>query len=302
MNGNSKATSGVVNLHKPSGMTSRQAVDCVKRLLRPAKTGHAGTLDPLASGVLVVCVGAATRLVAYVQAMPKRYRGTFLLGRESDTEDIEGEVRLVSNGCQPTEAEIRAAAARFVGEIEQRPPAYSALKVSGRRAYELARAGKPVELAPRPIVVHRIDVVRYTFPELVLDVECGSGTYLRSLGRDIAEAVGTAAVMSSLVRTAIGGFRLEDARLPDQLTCEAPDEWLRPPLSAVQQLAKVTLTDQEIGRVRRGLAIPDPRSSIGVEAIEREEIAAVDDCNSLVAILVGQRDRTLRPVLNLANR
>jgi tRNA pseudouridine55 synthase len=300
MHGNSKATSGVVNLHKPRGLTSRQAVDCVKRLVRPAKTGHAGTLDPLASGVLVVCVGAATRLIAYVQAMPKRYVGTFLLGRESDTEDIEGEVRLIHDARQPTEAEIREAAARFVGEIEQRPPAYSALKVSGRRGYELARAGMPVEFAPRPIVIHRIDVVRYAFPELVLDVECGSGTYIRSLGRGIAEAAGTTAVMSGLVRTAVGCFRLEEAILPEQLTPDTLADWLHPPLAAVERLAKVMLTEQEAERVRHGLAIRPARAS--EEMIDCQQVAAVDDRGNLVAILAGQRDGTLRPVRNFSNR
>jgi tRNA pseudouridine55 synthase len=301
MNGISKATSGIVNLHKPPSMTSRQAVDCLKHMLKPAKVGHAGTLDPLASGVLVVCVGAATRLIAYVQAMPKSYVGTFLFGRESDTEDIEGEVRVVAGARRPSEGEVRAAAARFVGRIEQRPPAYSALKVAGRRAYELARAGKPVELAPRPIVVHRIDVVRYEFPELVLDVECGSGTYIRSLGRDVAQAAGTTAVMSALVRTRVGCFTLEDARLPDELDPRALAEWLRPPLSALEQFAKVTLTRQEIERVGHGLAIPDTRASQGRETSTGEEVAAVDDGNNLVAILVG-RDGTLRPVHNFSNR
>lgn len=282
-------------------MTSRRAVDCVKRLVRPAKVGHAGTLDPLASGVLVVCVGAATRLIAYVQAMPKRYIGTFLLGRESDTEDIEGEVRVVAGARQPSEEELRAAAASFVGRIEQRPPVYSALKVAGRRAYELARSGQPVELVPRPVVIHRIDVVRYEFPELVLDVECGSGTYLRSLGRDLAAAVGTTAVMSALVRTRVGSFTLEDARLPDELAPTALAEWLRPPLDALGQLARVAVTEPEIERLRHGLAIADRSGSQREEAVG-EEVAAVDDRNNLVAILVRKGDSTLRPVRNFSNR
>ena len=302
MNSVSTATSGVVNLHKPPGITSRQAIDCLKRVLKPAKVGHAGTLDPLASGVLVACVGAATRLIAYVQAMPKRYVGTFLLGRISDTEDIEGEVRIIAGARRPSEAELRAAATKFVGQIEQRPPAYSALKVGGRRAYELARAGKPVELTPRPVLIQRIDVVRYDFPELVLDVECGSGTYIRSLGRDLAEAVGTTAVMSALVRTSVGCFRLEDARSADGLALDTLADWLRPPLSVLHQLATVTLTLQEIGRVRHGLAIRDTRASKRTEALEGEEVAAVDDGNNLIAILVGQRDGTLRPVRNFSNR
>ncbi|HQU45047.1 MAG: tRNA pseudouridine(55) synthase TruB [Planctomycetia bacterium 21-64-5] len=284
---------GIVNLHKPPGMTSREAVDCVKRLVRPAKTGHAGTLDPLATGVLVVCVGPATRLIEYVQAMPKRYRAVFLLGRESDTEDIEGQVRSIADARQPTEAEIRAAAARLVGVIEQRPPAYSALKVQGRRAYDLARAGKAVVLAPRPVVVHRLEVVAYDYPELRLDIECGSGTYVRSLGRDLAQSVGTAAVMSELVRTAIGCFTLADAKLPEQLLRDQPADWLQSPLRALSALPRIILSAGQIERLGHGQTIHGQTPSEG-------EMAAVDEHEELVAIVSAQSDGTLRPVQNFA--
>lgn len=285
---------GLVNLHKPCGLTSRQAVDRVKRLVWPAKAGHAGTLDPLASGVLVVAVGPATRLIEYVQAMPKRYVGAFLLGRESNTEDIEGEVRLLAEAPRPAEDEVRAAAARFVGQIQQRPPAFSALKLQGRRAYDLARAGQPVSLAARPVMVHSLDVVRYSYPELVLEIECGSGTYIRSLGRDLAESLGTASVMSALVRTAIGCFQLEDARSPEQLGREDISEWLESPLRALPTLPKVTLPASDVVRVCRGQSIH--------RAIDlgKTEVAAVDDQNELVAILVAQPGGALRPVRNFA--
>ena len=283
---------GIVNLNKPRGLTSRQAVDCVKRAVRPAKTGHAGTLDPLADGVLIVCVGSATRLIEYVQAMPKRYVGTFLLGRTSDTEDIEGDVHLVVDARQPTATELRAAAAKFVGVIEQRPPAFSALKVQGRRAYELARAGMSVELAPRPVEIHRLEVLSYDYPELVLEVECGSGTYIRSLGRDLAESVGTCAVMSALTRTAIGCFQIADAWTPEKLTRPAISKWLQPPTRALDALSKLTLSADDIKRVRHGLAIDRPG------AAQTGEIAALDDQNNLVAILVRRSDGRLGPVRN----
>src|SRR5690606_6420881 len=138
---------GLLNINKPVGQTSRWVVDRVQRLVRPAKAGHAGTLDPLASGVLVVCVGQATRLIDHVQQMPKRYRAEFLLGRTSDTEDTQGEVVELVDPPIPTHDAIIAAASQFVGEIMQRPPAYSALKVDGKRAYALARKGQAVELA-----------------------------------------------------------------------------------------------------------------------------------------------------------
>ena len=139
-----------MNLKKSGGVTSRDVVNVVQRLVRPLKAGHAGTLDPLATGVLVICVGAGTRLIEYVQRMPKTYVGTFLLGRESDTEDVEGQVVELADPPRPTLDQITDAAAKLTGEIIQRPPAYSALKVAGRRAYELARKGKPVELKSAP--------------------------------------------------------------------------------------------------------------------------------------------------------
>lgn len=283
---------GLLNVHKPPGMTSREAVDYVKRLVHPVKTGHAGTLDPLASGVLIVCVGSATRLIEYVQAMPKRYVATFLLGRTSDTEDIEGDVRLISDARQPTDTQLRAAAAKMIGVIQQRPPAYSALKVQGRRAYDLARAGKPVDLAPRPIEIQSIDIVSYDYPELVLDIECGSGTYIRSLGRDLAEAVGTSAVMSALVRTAIGGFKVDDAMMPERLTRETMAAWLHPPVAAVDLLDKLTLSRGEIERLHQGLTIARARD------ITTAEIAAIDERGNLVAIVVCGTGDTLRPVRN----
>ena len=140
---------GFVIAKKPPGITSRRVVDQVLRLVRPAKVGHAGTLDPLATGVLVIAIGQATRLVEYVHEWPKHYRGTFLLGRTSPTEDVDGQVTLLPNAPQPTLEQVQAAAAELVGESLQRPPAFSALKVDGQRAYKLARAGEAVDLVPR---------------------------------------------------------------------------------------------------------------------------------------------------------
>src|ERR1051325_1327760 len=169
---------GLLNINKPSGITSRRVVDRVARLVKPHKAGHAGTLDPLASGVLVVCVGQATRLIEYVQRMPKRYRATFLLGRSSPTEDIEGDVSELPGAPQPSLDQIEQAARGMLGQLAQRPPAFSAVKVDGRRSYDLARAGRAVELAPRTIEVHAIALVGYSYPQLELDIRCGSGTYV----------------------------------------------------------------------------------------------------------------------------
>jgi tRNA pseudouridine55 synthase len=274
------SASGILNVNKPAGITSRDAVDMVLRLARPAKVGHAGTLDPLATGVLLVCVGSATRLIEYVQRMPKSYTGTFLLGRSSATEDIDGPVTLLVDPPIPSRAQIEDAAGRFVGSLLQRPPVFSALKIAGQRAYDLARRGKTVELTPRPIEVHRLKVVRYDYPELVLEIACGSGTYVRSLGRDLAASLGTAAVMSSLARTAIGPWLIEAAVDPRLLTASDWRSRLEPLRQAVSSLPHCELSTEEISRIRKGLFL-----SLAVPA-EADEVAAIDPRGELVAILV----------------
>jgi tRNA pseudouridine55 synthase len=274
---------GLLNLNKPVGDTSRRAVNIVQHLAYPAKVGHAGTLDPLATGVLIVGVGGATRFIEYVQRMPKSYVGTFLLGRQSITEDIEGEVTELPDAPVPSHEQIVAVARRFVGRIEQRPPAFSALKVAGRRAYDLARRGQAVALQPRPIDIHKIEIKAYAYPELVLEVECGSGTYIRSLGRDLAESLGTMAVMSALVRTSIGGQRIEDAVDPCDLT---PDNWrgyLQPPLRAVECLAPIQLSAEEAIRIRHGLTMD--RDATFADSSAAEEFAAIDPDGQFVGIL-----------------
>jgi tRNA pseudouridine55 synthase len=286
---------GLLNLNKPGGMTSRDAVDVVQRLLpRRTKIGHAGTLDPLASGVLVLCVGAATRLIGHVQRMPKRYTGAFLLGRRSPTEDVEGDVTELEDPPVPTPEAFAAAARALVGVIQQRPPAYSALKVQGRRAYDVARRGGDVDLKPRPVTVYRLDVRRYEYPEVTLDVECGAGTYIRSLGRDLAESLGTAAVMSGLVRTAIGEFSIDRAVGPEQLDRATLAEHLLPAILAVPTLPRVVLSAEEMTEIGHGRNIrPRP------ELPEAPEYAALDPAGRLTAILVP-RSTGLGPLHNLS--
>jgi tRNA pseudouridine55 synthase len=237
---------GLLNINKPHDVTSRDVVNHVQQLVRPAKAGHAGTLDPLATGVLVVCVGSATRLIEYVQEQPKTYFAKFLLGRESETEDIESPSVELVGSPQPSRSEVDAVLPQFLGQILQRPPIYSALKVQGKRAYALARRGQAVELAPRPIVIHRLIVRDYEYPRLSLEVECGSGTYIRSLGRDIAVALGTGAVMSELERTAIGRFKVTDASQLTELTSDTIAGLLQPPLCAVEHYPQLKLQPAEI--------------------------------------------------------
>jgi len=227
---------GILNINKPAGLTSRRVVDRVAGLVQPEKAGHAGTLDPLATGVLVLCVGRATRLISYVQERRKEYRATFLLGRRSNTDDVTGDLVDVPMDAPVTRAQIEELLPRFTGDIEQVPPQFSAVHVNGRRAYKLARKGQSVEIAPRTVTVDRCRLTGFAETEFELDVECGSGTYIRSIGRDIGELLGCGAVMSELVRTRIGVYPLETAVELDALTPESLAEALLPPLTAVEHL------------------------------------------------------------------
>lgn len=283
---------GLLNVDKPSGMTSRRVVDRIARLAKPAKVGHAGTLDPLASGVLVLGIGPATRLVEYVQETPKQYRATFLLGRSSPTEDIDGEVTELPSAVPPTREQLEQAAQALTGQIEQRPPAYSALKVAGRRAYDLARAGQEVDLAPRPVRIDRFRIESYAYPELKVDVQCSGGTYIRSLGRDLAERCGTAAVMSALVRTAVGRFTLDEAVALETPTRENLAELLLPPELAVEGLMpRWTVAPAEADRLARG-------QTIEARSADEERVAAFNAERRLLAILQRTPEGAYRAAKN----
>jgi tRNA pseudouridine55 synthase len=298
---NDMAFNGIVNVNKPPGWTSRDVVNRIDRLCRPAKAGHAGTLDPLATGVLVICVGQATRLIEYVQRMRKRYRATFLLGRSSETDDTEGDVTVVADAAMASRMEIDSVLQRFIGLISQRPPAHSAIKVQGRRAYQLARQGAAVELAPRVVEIHSLQVLRYDYPTLDLDIECGSGTYVRALGRDLAAELGTAAVMSALERTAVGAFRVEDAVALDELSAETVAKHLQPPTAAVTELLKVVLDAAQLHEIRHGRPIAIPTSDLGGSpGATSPEWAAVSAAGELAAILREKRPGELWPHRNFA--
>jgi tRNA pseudouridine55 synthase len=288
---------GLLNLNKPVGTSSAGVLGRIKRLVRPAKIGHAGTLDPIASGVLVACVGPATRLVDYIQQMPKSYLATFLLGRSSESDDIERPAIVLPDPPIPTREAIELAAAAFVGRIAQRPPAFSALKIAGRPAYQLARRGREVNLPPRPVTIHRLIVSDYNYPSLVLEIECGSGTYVRALGRDLAESLGTAAVMSALVRTGIGPFRIEDACDPTDLTAETLPRHLLSSRLAVPGLPTVQLSDAEIQLAINGLVVPSASPEVAGGSPD-QEFAGIDSAGTLISILRRRPDGALTPALN----
>jgi tRNA pseudouridine55 synthase len=269
--------SGVIPVAKPAGVTSRRVVDVVARALGTRSVGHAGTLDPLATGVVVVCVGHATKLVDYVHELPKHYAGSFLLGRSSPSDDLETSVEMESAPVQPSRAEIEAALPAFRGAILQRPCDYSAVHVGGQRAYQIARKGRPIELEAKPVRIARLEITGYEWPRLGLAIECSSGTFVRALGRDLAAALGTRAVMESLVRTAVGPFTLARSLALDDVTPESARVALLPPGAAVPHLPSRTLDAAMLAGAIRGDLLDLDHSA--------EAIAAFDTASDLVGIL-----------------
>lgn len=272
---------GLLNINKPSGMSSRRVVDVVARLADTKRVGHAGTLDPLASGVLVVCVGWATRLVTFVQERPKKYSARFLLGRRSNTDDVTGDVVATEGALAPPSALIEELLQSFVGTIQQVPPQFSAVHVDGVRAHKAARQGKTLAIEPRPVEIHRVTLVGYAYPELDVDIECGSGTYVRSIGRDLGNALGCGAVMSALVRRAVGEFTLDTAQTPEALNLGKITDFLLPPLCAVAHLPRYVCPPAERDELARGrpLACTAPANwAIGLP------VTIVDSDENLLAL------------------
>ncbi len=217
---------GILVVDKPRGMTSHDVVARIRRLLRERRVGHGGTLDPAAEGVLPVAVGAATRLIQQVQESRKRYLAHIVLGIETDTADIEGRIIAVSRVDAPDRAAVDAALARFLGTLVQVPPVYSAVKVGGEALHRRARRGEEVEVPARTVTIHQINLMAYRFPDLVVDVDCGSGTYIRSLARDLGRALGTSAYLHYLLRVSTGPFDLAQAWTLDALEAGLrPESW-----------------------------------------------------------------------------
>lgn len=276
---------GFLSVDKPFGITSHDVVARVRRISKIRRIGHAGTLDPAATGVLVLALGPTTRLIEYVQDdTRKTYRAVVRLGTATDTDDAAGTVVAHADIPPFDDQSMRSLLAQFVGTIEQVPPAYSALHVDGKRAYELARQGTAPELPARPVTVYAITLVMTTTDTITLDVVCGKGTYIRSLARDIGRALGTVAHLQSLVRTAVGAFTLEQSIALDALTAELLPTLLLPNRIALADWPTVILDTAGEARVRNGLRIP-ANYPIGTR------IALVGDDGELLATAV-QRDTT----------
>ena len=276
------AISGVIVIDKPIGLTSHDVVQVVRRGTRIRRAGHTGTLDPRASGVLVVLVGPAVRLSEYVSASDKRYQAVIQLGATTDTYDSEGVVTKTASVEDITEELFEETLQQFIGEIEQVPPPYSAVKVKGKKAYEMAREGEEVELQPRRINVYSIELLEWAPPEAVIDVYCSSGTYVRSLAHELGEKLGCGAHLIGLRRTKSGRFTLRDATPLNKLRQSFDDgswyQYLIPAAEALSDWPSLELPHELIENVRHGHRIPAEQGS-------PKQIRAISEQGELVALL-----------------
>lgn len=263
---------GWLVVDKPVGPTSAAVVGRLKRALREAgrgrvRIGHGGTLDPLASGVLPIAIGEATKLAGHLLHGSKAYRFTIRFGAATETDDAEGAI-VAASPVRPSAAEVAAVLPRFAGPISQRPPAYSALKVEGRRAHARARAGEMVTLAERPVAIHALSLVAADGETATLDVRCSRGTYVRSLARDIAEALGTLGHVAALRRTAAGPFA-EDQALPLDTAVELvhgplPEQALLPLAAGLDDIPVMAVTPADAAHLKAGRRIADPAAKPGL--------------------------------------
>ena len=252
------AAFGFLNLDKPAGLTSHDVVARIRRGLAIKKVGHTGTLDPLATGVLVICLGGATRLSEYVMHGTKVYRARIHLGISTTTYDAEGEVMAERDASAITLDAIESALESFQGEIEQVPPMYSAIKQGGRKLYDLARAGEVVERQARSVTIDSLRVLSWTSPELIVEVTCSAGTYIRSLAQDLGEALGTGGHLAGLVRLRSGNFTLEEALDLEALLVD--DDWQRcliPPRVALAPMPELKVDSAAAEDLRHGRSVED---------------------------------------------
>ncbi|HEX9013139.1 MAG TPA: tRNA pseudouridine(55) synthase TruB [Anaerolineaceae bacterium] len=260
------AISGVLVVDKPIGLTSHDVVQIVRKGTNIRRAGHTGTLDPRASGVLVILIGPAVRLSEYVSASDKRYQAIVRLGASTDTYDADGRITK-SAPVNVTEEQFEEALQQFIGEIEQVPPPYSAVKVKGRKAYEMAREGEEVDLQPRKINVYNLELLEWAPPEAVIDVYCSSGTYVRSLAHDLGNALGCGAHLVGLRRTKSGRFTLRDAvplrRLRDAFEAGNWYQYLIPAADALADWPAVELGIDQVEAIRHGHRVPADAGSTG---------------------------------------
>src|SRR5512146_1633361 len=285
------AISGVLVVDKPVGLTSHDVVQVVRKGTNIRRAGQTGTLDPRASGVLVILIGPAVRLSEYVSASDKRYQAVLRLGASTDTYDADGRIISTSPVDKITEEQFEDSLQSFVGEIEQVPPPYSAVKIKGRKAYEMAREGEEIDLAPRRIKVYSLELLEWAPPEAVIDVYCSSGTYVRSLAHDLGEKLGCGAHLIGLRRTKSGRFTLRDA-VPLRRLREAFEDgnwyqFLIPAAEALSDWPAIELTHEQVESIRHGHRIPadDDAPPNGAEFRGASMVRGVSEQGELVALM-----------------
>ena len=281
---------GFLNVNKPLHLTSHDVVAAVRRRCRALngamKVGHAGTLDPLADGVLVICLGAATRLSQYIMRDRKVYQARVALGAATTTYDAAGDILAQYDARHIARADIAAALPRFLGEISQIPPMYSAIKQGGKKLYQLARQGKDVSRPARTVAIHEINVLSWRNPNLELRINCGSGTYIRSLAHDLGAALEVGAHLSGLTRLASGDFTLSDSIELD--TVMETDDWMKhivSPFAALSHHARVILSADEVRFIRQGRFIERQQCSLA------SPVFAFDTSQQIVAVMEPREKR-----------
>jgi tRNA pseudouridine55 synthase len=273
--------SGILLIDKPAGLTSFAVVRRARRVLAVRKIGHLGTLDPFATGLLPLCLMEATKLVPFLMPEAKTYRAEVRLGEETTTQDLTGEV-VASSDRLPAPEEVKEAAARLVGEIEQIPPMYSALHYQGQRLYRLARRGEVVQVKPRKVLIYRLEVEEVRGPAVTLTVECSQGTYIRTLAADLGAALGCGAHLTALRRLAVGPFLLEAALTLQALEEASPEElgrWIIPLRDCLPGLGQVRVSPEQARQLRQGRPLPGPEGDLTpgqlVRVLTAQELVAV---------------------------
>ena len=296
--------SGWINLDKPYGMTSTQAIGKVRRALNAQKIGHAGTLDPLATGVLPIALGEATKTINFAQEDIKTYRFTITWGEQRDTDDMEGKVINTSDD-RPTKEQITTLLQKYTGNIEQTPPIYSAIKINGKRAYDLARDGKNPEMKPREVYIENIKLLDTQTNEADFEMTCGKGTYVRSIARDMGNDLECKGYISSLRRTKVGAFTSKDAISLDILTeldyVSARSEYLLPLQIVLDDIPALNLTQKEAANIRNGQAL-ELISKPGFERLtniglgKKTSISALATHDNAPVALIENLRATIKPV------
>ncbi len=275
-----RTVDGLLLVDKPAGVTSHDVVLAARRAFGERRIGHAGTLDPFATGLLVLLLGRATRLLPHLDGVPKEYRATITFGRETDTDDLAGAT--TREASPPSPEAVATAITALTGTLLQVPPAYSAKRVQGRRAYEAARAGDALELTPARVEVFEWRELSWNINDFHATILCGGGTYIRALARDLGRLTDSAAHLSALRRVRSGPFSVDDAVTLEQL--RAGGATLRPALDALPRLPRVMLTDSDAERVLRGIAVPR------ADDLARADSAALVDARSGALLAFAQAD------------